>query len=176
MHSPHVKSKYCFYYDNLLCEFFHRENFKFCIPVAHRPSLSISISKYTYILTLEVFFLLKQKMWRNCSMPESNWLKISEGNCHNLWDQLLLLAVKNPLLSELLVKKTFLAISETILKKETVLSEKFAMFLSSPVENYPSVFVLESVLRVRELLLQQLLAQAGNNKIQIKCLHSKTKN
>ena len=118
MHSPHVKSKYCFYYDNLLCEFFHRENFKFCIPVAHRPSLSISISKYTYILTLEVFFLLKQKMWRNCSMPESNWLKISEGNCHNLWDQLLLLAVKNPLLSELLVKKTFLAISETIKKKK----------------------------------------------------------
>ena len=122
MHSPHVKSKYCFYYDNLLCEFFHRENFKFCIPVAHRPSLSISISKYTYILTLEVFFLLKQKMWRNCSMPESNWLKISEDNCHNLWDRLPLLAVKNHLLSEFLVKKN---LSSDIRnnKKETVISE-----------------------------------------------------
>ena len=129
MHSPHVKSKYCFYYDNLLCEFFHRENFKFCIPVAHRPSLSISISKYTYILTLEVFFLLKQKMWRNCSMPESNWLKISEGNCHNLWDQLPLLAVKNHLLSELLVKKTFLAISETIKKRNSFVRKVCYVFI-----------------------------------------------
>ena len=100
-------------------------NFVYPSPIG--PSLSISISKYTYILTLEVFFLLKQKMWRNCSMPESNWLKISEGNCHNLWDGLPLLAVKNHLLSEFLVKKN---LSSDIRnnKKETVLSEKFAMF------------------------------------------------
>ena len=129
MHSPHVKSKYCFYYDNLLCEFFHRENFKFCIPVAHRPSLSISISKYTYILTLEVFFLLKQKMWRNCSMPESNWLKISEDNCHNLWDRLPLLAVKNHLLSELLVKNLSSDIRNNFKKRNSFVRKVCYVFI-----------------------------------------------